>query len=142
MALPVLCTPAMASSFPFEHGQDIRERSFRFACRVVTFCDQLVKTGGIARLMAARLLDSGTALYAMLEEAHAAESRREFISMCSIGLKEIREAQGRLRIHEACKVGPVEEATALRTEANALVSIVTRIVGNTRSNSAEATRTS
>ena len=52
----------MAVTYPFEHGQDIRERSFRFACRIVTFCDQLVKTGGIGRLMAAQLLDSGTAL--------------------------------------------------------------------------------
>ena len=83
----------MAVTYPFEHGQDIRERAFKFACRVVTFCDQLVKTGGIARLMAAQLLDSGTALYAMLEEARAAESRRDFISKCSIGLKEIREAR-------------------------------------------------
>ncbi len=71
----------------------------------------------------------------MLEEARAAKSRRDFISQCSIGLKNIREAHGRLRIHETCKIGPLEEATALRTEADALVSIVTRIVGNTRSNS-------
>jgi four helix bundle protein len=134
MASRVLRTLDMVA-YPFEHGQAIRERSFRFACRIVTFCDQLVRAGGIARLMAAQLLDSGTALYAMLEEARAAESRRDFISKCSIGLKEIREAHGRLRIHEACRIGPLEEVTALRTEANALVSIVTRIVGNTRNSS-------
>jgi four helix bundle protein len=82
--------------------------------------------------MAPQLLNAGTALYSMLEEARAAESRRDFISKCSIGLKEIREAYGRLRIHEACNVGPADEAAALRSEANELVSIMTRIVGNTR----------
>jgi four helix bundle protein len=68
----------------------------------------------------------------MLEEAKAAESRRDFVSKCSIGLKEVREAHGRLRYHEACGIGPGDEATALRVEANELVSIMTRIIGNTR----------
>ena len=71
----------------------------------------------------------------MLEEARAAESRRDFISKCSIGLKEIREAHGRLRIHAACKIGPVEEAVALKLEANELAAIITRIIGNTKTNS-------
>ena len=115
-------------------GQDIRDRAFRFACRIVAFCKGLYQAGGVARLMAPQLLNCGTSLYAMLEEARAAESRKDFISKCTIGLKEIREAHGRLRIHEACKVGPTDEATALRVEANELVSIVTAIVGNTRTN--------
>jgi four helix bundle protein len=85
--------------------------------------------------MAPQLLDCGTALFPMLEEARAAESKRDFISKCSIGLKEIRETHGRLRLHEACSIGPVDEATKLRIEANELVSIVT-----TRGNTREATR--
>jgi len=72
-------------------GQDIRDRAFRFACRIVKFCEALYQAGGIARLMAPQLLDSGTALFPMLEEARAAESKRDFISKCSIGLKEIRD---------------------------------------------------
>ena len=123
-----------------EHGNDIRERAFRFACRVVKFCQQLYELGGIARAMAPQLLDAGTALYPMLEEARAAESRRDFISKCSIGLKEVREAYGRLRIHEACEIGPAAEARELRGEADELVSIVTAIVGNTRANAGLAAR--
>jgi four helix bundle protein len=135
LALTVLRHERVPSQDSFQTGQDIRDRSFRFACQIVKFCERLYQIGGVARMMAPQLLNCGTALYAMLEEARAAESRKDFISKCSIGLKEIREAHGRLRIHEACKVGPAEEATALRVEANALVSIVTRIVGNTRMNS-------
>jgi four helix bundle protein len=115
-----------------DRGRDIRERAFRFGCRIVLFCQRLFENGGVGKAMAPQLLHSGTALYPMLEEARAAESRRDFVSKCSIGLKELREAHGRLRYHEACGVGPADEATALRIEANELVSIMTRIIGNTR----------
>ena len=115
-------------------GEDIRERAFRFSCRIVKFCQRLYELGGIARAMAPQLLNAGTALYPMLEEARAAESRRDFISKCSIGLKEVRESYGRLRIHEACEIGPVTEARELRAEANELVSIMTAITGNSRAN--------
>src|SRR5690349_3388084 len=97
----------------FRHGHNIRERSFQFACRVVTFCERLVQAGGVARLMAPQLLNCSTSVYGMLEEARAAE-RRDFVSKCSIGLKEIREAHGRLRIHVACRIGPPDEAAALK----------------------------
>jgi four helix bundle protein len=115
-------------------GEDIRERAFRFSCRIVKFCQRLYELGGIARAMAPQLLNAGTALYPMLQEARGAESRRDFISKCSIGLKEVRESYGRLRIHEACEIGPVAEARELRVEANELVSIMTAITGNTRAN--------
>ncbi|HEY7287217.1 MAG TPA: four helix bundle protein [Vicinamibacterales bacterium] len=113
-------------------GQNIRERSFVFGCRVITFAGILYREGGIARAMALQLLRAGTGLYPMLEEAGAAESTRDFISKCNIGLKEVREAHGRLRFHEACGIGPTAEARALRAEANELISIVTVIVRNTR----------
>jgi four helix bundle protein len=124
----------------FEDGQDIRDRAFEFACRIVRFCQKLYEVGGIARMMAPQLLACGTSASGMLEEARAAESKRDFVSKCCIGLKELREAHGRLRIHVACKIGPIEEAAALREEANALVSIVWTIVRNTRANAGLTTK--
>jgi len=118
----------------FEDGQDIRDRAFEFACRIVRFCQKLYDLGGIARMMAPQLLNCGTSPSGMLEEARAGESKRDFVSKCCIALKELREAHGRLRIHIACKIGPVDEAVALREEANALISIVWTIVRNTRAN--------
>jgi four helix bundle protein len=70
----------------------------------------------------------------MLEESRAAESRRDFISKCSIGLKEGREAWTRLRVCEACQLGPRDEARELTREARQLVAIVGAIVRNTRRN--------
>src|SRR5260221_600256 len=114
----------------FLHGDDIRGRAFEFACRVVSLCDTLYRAGGVARLLAPQLLRCCTSVPGMLEEARAAESRRDFLSKCSIALKESREAHVRLRIHERCKVGPLAEVTSLRSEANELVSILTSITRN------------
>jgi four helix bundle protein len=61
-------------------GQEIRNRAFEFACRITAFCETLCQQGGVARLMAPQLLNSGTAVAAMMEEAKAAESHRDFVS--------------------------------------------------------------
>jgi four helix bundle protein len=117
-----------------ENGQDIRDRAFEFACRVVRFCQILYDRGGVGRMMVPQLLSCSTSLPSMLEEARAAESRRDFVSKCCIGLKEGRESQVRLRICEQCRLGPAEEARALCAEAREIVAIVSAIVRNTRRN--------
>src|SRR5438874_5417632 len=83
-------------------------------------------------MMVPQLVNCSTSPAGMLEEARAAESRRDFISKCSIGLKELRESWTRLRVMEACRIGPSDTASDLVREANELVSIVTAIVRNTR----------
>ena len=135
------CTGAMTDNEPredqlqaFETGQDIRDRAFRFACRVVRVRQKLYEGGGVGRVMAPQLLNCSTSVPSMLEEALAAESRRDFVSKCSISLKECRESLVRLRIHEACRIGPSDEAAELRVEATALVSIIGAIIRNTRRN--------
>jgi four helix bundle protein len=129
----------MAGDLPtYAGGQNIRERSFEFACRVVSFCEKLWEGGGVGRVMAPQLVSCSTSMAAMLEEARAAESRRDFVSKCSISLKEVREAHLRLRICGRCRIGPSEEVRSLVDEANALVSIVSAIVRNTRHNTSRA----
>jgi hypothetical protein len=39
----------------YENGQDIRDRTFAFACRVVKFCQRLYESGGVGRLLVAQL---------------------------------------------------------------------------------------
>jgi four helix bundle protein len=118
----------------YENGKDIRDRAFAFACRVVRFCQTLYDSGGVGRMMVPQLINCSTSLPSMLEEARAAESRRDFISKCSIGLKESREAWTRLRVCEACRLGPRNEVRELVQEASELISIVGAIVRNTRRN--------
>jgi four helix bundle protein len=84
--------------------------------------------------MVPQLLNCSTSVPSMLEEARAAESRRDFISKCCIGLKEGREAHVRLRVCAECGIGPADEARALQSESNEIVAILGTIVRNTRRN--------
>jgi four helix bundle protein len=120
----------------YEGGQDIRDRAFAFACRVVKFCQKLYETGGVGRLMVPQLVSCSLSFATMLEEARAGESTADFISKSSISLKECRESWTRLRVCTACRIGPPTEAQELVQEANELISIVTAIVRNTRRNAA------
>ena len=79
-------------------------------------------------------MNCGTSIPAMLDEARAAESRRDFISKCSIALKEARESWTRLRICQACALGSIDEADALARDAEELVRILGAIVRNTKRN--------
>jgi four helix bundle protein len=121
-------------------GQNIRDRAGAFASRVVRCCERWNRDGGVGRIMAPQLVKCATSVAGMLEEARAAESRRDFISKCCIALKECREAHRRLQIAEGSKVEPLHEAQALRSEAGELVAIISAIVRNTKRNSAVTTK--
>jgi four helix bundle protein len=121
-----------SSNVSYPGGDDIRERTFEFACSVVRFCEVLYARGGIGRVMAPQLVKCSTSSAGMMEEARCAESRRDFLSKCAISLKEMRESHVRLRIHERCRIGPANDIVALRTEAGELVAILMTIVKNTR----------
>jgi len=79
--------------------------------------------------LAAQLVDSGTSIGANLEEADAAQSRADFISKCSIALKEARESHYWLRLMRATR--KIDNETLL-AEWNELVAILTTIVRKTR----------
>ena len=118
----------------YEGGQDIRNRSFEYACRVVSFCEHLTAAGGVGRLMVPQLLNCSLSFATMLEEAPAAESDADFISKYCIGLKECRESWTRMRVCRKCGKGPSPEAQALVRESSELIAIVTTIVRNKRRN--------
>ena len=116
----------------FEGGQDIRDRSFEYACQVVRFCQQLSEGGGVGRLMVPQLLNCSLSFATMLEEARSAESDADFISKCCIGLKEARESWTRLRVCQRCSIGSQSTAGVLVGEGNELIAIVTTIIKNKR----------
>jgi four helix bundle protein len=84
--------------------------------------------------MVPQILSAATSVAAMLEEARAAESRRDFVSKLAIALKECRESHARLRMLQHCQIGPAGEIASLVQEADQLVAILTTIVGNTKRN--------
>ena len=91
-----------------------------------------MKRGGVGRVLAPQSVRCGTSIGANLEEARSGESRRDFVSKCSIALKEARESPFRLRIAERCQLGPTGKAASLAQEAAELAAILGAIVGNAR----------
>jgi len=136
----LLASPAMTDFHPYDTGQDIRNRTFVFACRVVEFCEPVYAAGGIGRLLVPQLLSCSTSPAGMLEEARAAESKRDFISKCCIALKELRESWTRLRILEASRIGSRPTIAGLVKESNELIAIVGTIIRNTRRNAKPSDR--
>ena len=110
-------------------GDDIRERAFSFACDVVRTCDDVAQRGFSGRRLASQLVDSGTSIGANLEEADAAQSRADFISKCTISLKEARESHDWLRIMRATKK---LDDDRLLGECNEIIAILTTIVRKSR----------
>ena len=118
-----------------QSGRDIQERCFAFACRVVALNDELYTRGASARQIGSQLLRSGTSIGANVEEADAAQSRADFISKLTIGLKEARESLYWLRLLDRTgKLQPQDDPLTLLTNADRLTAILTTIVKNTRAN--------
>ncbi len=132
----------MGDSLPtYENGQDVRERALALACQTVRLCRQLYDAGGVGRILAPQLINCSTSVPAMLEEARGAESRRDFVSKCSIALKECRECHVRLIVLERCVIGDPGQVRQLRQEAHEVASILGAIIRNTRRNAGLASDT-
>jgi len=113
---------------------DLRQRTFDFAVRVVNLCQRLDKMPGVSRTLARQLLRSGTSIGANVEEGQASQSRADFVSKCSIACKEARETHYWLRLLVATEVATQNQTTDLIDEANQLIAILTTIVKKTKAN--------
>jgi len=113
--------------------QEISERAFEFAVRVIKLCQVLDEKPGVSRTLANQLLRSGTSVGANLEESKGGQSRADFLSKVSISLKEARETHYWLRLLNAADILPERQLTPLLDEANQLVAILTTIVKKLKS---------
>lgn len=106
----------------------ITERTFGFAINVVEICQMLDSQPGVRRTLSRQLLRSGTSVGANVEEAQAGQSKADFISKCSIALKECRETAYWLRLLDACRLYQGAMLNPLRREADELCRILATIV--------------
>jgi len=77
--------------------------------------------------MASQLLDAGLSVGANLEEADGAQSKADFISKCSISLKEARESHYWLRLLRESRCITPTRIDPILQEANEIVAILTTI---------------
>jgi four helix bundle protein len=108
--------------------QEISERAFEFAVRVVKLCRTLDEAPGVSRTLANQLLSSGTSIGANLEESKGGQSRADYLTKVSIALKEARETHYWLRLLIAAEIIPENHLTSLLDECNQLIAILTSIV--------------
>jgi four helix bundle protein len=111
---------------------NITERTFVFAVSVVHFCQILVAKPGINRTLGQQLLRAGTSIGANLEEAQAAQSSADFISKCSISLKEARETIYWLRLLQATGQCENDDLRLLAQEADEISRIMGAIIVKTK----------
>ena len=95
-----------------DSAQDIRDRTFVFACAVAKLALQIEPRPGL--------------------RCEAGSSRREFVRYLEIALREAREAAYWLRICLVLQVGPAEELKQLTGEASQICRILGAIVVKTK----------
>jgi four helix bundle protein len=115
-----------------EKPQEISERAFQFAVRVVKLCQRLDTAPGVSRTLANQLLRSGTSIGANLEESKGGQSRADFLSKVSISLKEARETQYWLRLLIAADIISESQLEPLLDESSQITAILTTIVKKTK----------
>lgn len=120
-----------------EPPQEIGQRAFGFAVRVVKLCCALEKTPGVSRTLSDQLLRSGTSVGANLEESKGGQSRADFLAKLYIALKEARETHYWLRLLVASEIIAESQLEPLIDECNQLIAILTTIAKTTKSGKGE-----
>ena len=111
---------------PGRRRMDIQERTFQFAVRVVKLVDRLPRT--VAGMEVGRqLVRAATSVGANVEEADAAESRRDFVHKMKIAHKEAQEARYWLEIVQAALLDDAEVRSLIQ-ESNELIRILQAII--------------
>ena len=105
---------------------DLRERTLKFALRVVKMFCSLPKTT-VAEVIGKQALRSGTSVGANFREASRARSNAEFIAKLGICLQELDETAYWLELLVESKIIPKHRKTELIDECNQLTAILTSI---------------
>jgi len=117
----------------------VLEKSFVFAVGIV-------KTGRCLQLdqrewvLSKQLIRSGTSIGANIEEAMAAQSKKDFLSKMSIALKEARETHYWLRVIRDSGLANGVEMEARLPACQELVRLLSSITLTTRENLESASR--
>ena len=114
----------------------IQQKSYDFALKIIELYRSLVK--GNEYILSKQILRSGTSIGANVEEAQAGQSRADFVSKISIASKEARETCYWLRLLRDSNTISKSEATALLSEAESIVNILTSIVKSTNQNNSKS----
>ena len=108
----------------------IKDKSYQFALNVIVLCNKLRNLNEY--VLSRQLLRSGTSIGANVEEATAAQSRKDFISKMSIASKEARESNYWLRLLRDSNLFKNIDLDPLLNDSLEIIKILTSIVKSSR----------
>ena len=117
--------PGVAESFE----NPIREKSYQLALTIIELYKRLQQQSEF--VISKQLLRSGTSVGANVEEAIAAESRRDFVHKMALASKEARETVYWLRLLSDSDLVPNLDVSSELAQARELVRMLTSIVKTT-----------
>ncbi|TAF64538.1 MAG: four helix bundle protein [Cytophagales bacterium] len=107
----------------------ILDKSYNFALRIVKLYRYLNEEATIKeRRLSDQVLRSGTSIGANVEEAHGAQSQKDFIAKMHISLKEARETKYWLRLLRDSAYIEEKLANSFITDADELIAILIAIL--------------
>ncbi len=110
----------------------IKEKTYRFAIDIVNLYKIMIKQNEFN--LSNQIVRSGTSIGANVEEAIAAQSRKDFISKMAIASKEARETNYWLRLIRDTDLLKDVGLVTLINESEAIIKIITSIVKTTKNN--------
>ena len=110
----------------------IKEKTYRFAIDIVNFYKKMIKQNEF--ILSKQIVRSGTSIGANVEEAVAAQSRKDFISKMAIASKEARETNYWLRLIRDTDLLKDVDLVTLINDSEAIIKIITSIVKTTKNN--------
>ena len=108
----------------------IQEKSYQFALEIMSLYKELIEEKEF--ILSKQLVRSGTSIGANVEEALAAQSRKDFISKMSIASKEARETNYWLRLLRDSNLIDKIEYSELINKSEEIIKILTAIVKTTQ----------
>ena len=105
--------------------QELRQRTKKFAVRIMTLCDSLPPKPS-ARVIGNQLLRSGTSIGANYRSAQRGRSKAEFVAKLGIVVEEADETQYWLELLLEAGIVPAARLDAIIREAAELTAIFTR----------------
>jgi four helix bundle protein len=103
----------------------IASKTFEFSLNIINLYMQLKRENEF--IISKQVLRSGTSIGANVEEAIAAQSRKDFISKLSIASKEARETKYWLRLLDRSNLTQIPIAGYL-IEIEHIINIITKII--------------
>lgn len=115
---------------------DLRERTKKFALRIIKVYQNLPKTGE-AQVLGKPVLRSGTSVGAQYREACRAKSPADFVNMMGGGLKELDETAFWLELLVEGGIVPATKLADLHKETDELIAIFVSSINTSKRNNSK-----